>query len=350
MESGRLFRAPFLFAPTAKDHYRHAPILTHNGFEEVETPILQISPCMEPHVHAFGTRMREPFDPGPGEPLYLHTSPEFAMKKLLVAGVPKLFQLAHVFRNAERSRTHHPEFLMLEWYRAHAGYGDLIEDCIGLLRATARALGKSRIEWRGHVCHVFEEWERLTVCEAFERYADIDLMQHVGTDPHQPDPAVLAGEAERIGIRVAADDSWEDIVLRILGERIEPHLGLAHPTVLMDYPISMAALSRPKPRDPRLAERFELYVCGLELANAFGELIDPEQQRARFSADMDLRERLYGDRYPVDQDFLAALEHGMPPSAGIALGFDRLVMLLTGAGSIDDVLWCPVASVSLPQA
>ncbi|MBP2291929.1 EF-P lysine aminoacylase EpmA [Azospirillum rugosum] len=316
-------------------------VFKENAFVEVDTPALQVSPGMEPHLQAFATDLQGPH-PDDRRRLYLHTSPEFAMKKLLVAGVPRLYQIAHVYRNGERSGTHSPEFSMLEWYRAGEGYKTLIQDCEDLVRAAAVAAGRSRFDFRGMTCDPFKAWRVLTVQDAFLDYAGIDLLATFDGS-HDPDPTALAAEAERIGVHPHAGDRWEDIVFRIMFDRIEPHLGEGVPCVLTDYPVCMAALSRPKPEDPRLAERFELYACGLELANAFGELTDAAAQRARFEADMDLKQRLYGERFPVDEDFLAALEHGMPESSGIALGFDRLVMLCSGAESIDDVLWLPVA-------
>jgi lysyl-tRNA synthetase class 2 len=176
---------------------------------------------------------------------------------------------------------------------------------------------------------------------AFEQYCGIDLPATVG-NPIQPDAARLAVEAARIGIAPRPQDDWETLFFRIFLERIEPNLGIGAPTIVYDYPVSMAALSRPKPDDPRLAERFELYICGLELANAFGELTDAAEQRRRFIADQAKKQALYGETYPIDEDFLAALEHGLPDCAGIALGFDRLVMLATGADNIEDVLWASV--------
>ncbi|HYC05466.1 MAG TPA: EF-P lysine aminoacylase EpmA [Azospirillaceae bacterium] len=312
------------------------------GFLEVETPALQVSPGLEPHLMAFATELRGPH-PDDRATLYLHTSPEFTMKKLLVAGVERLFQLSHVYRNGERSATHSPEFSMLEWYRAGAGYRDLMRDCVDLTRAACRATGAATLRRGEAVCDPFAEWEVLTVQDAFQRFAGIDLLA-TAPDPLRPDRELLATEVARIGIRVGEGDTWEDLFFRVSLDRIEPFLGMGRPTFLTDYPVSMAALSRPRPDDPRVAERFELYACGVELANAFGELTDPAVQRARFEADMELKQALYGERYPVDPDFLAALEHGMPDSAGIALGFDRLVMLLTGAKAIDEVLWAPVAA------
>jgi lysyl-tRNA synthetase class 2 len=309
------------------------------GFTEVDTPSLQVSPGLEPHLKAFATILETP--EGEKRTRYLHTSPEFAMKKLLAAGMERIYQLGHVFRNGERAGTHSPEFTMLEWYRADADYAALMADCAALLRLACEISGTSEFAFRGHACDPALEPEILTVAGAFERHCGIDLLA-TAPDPTRPDLALLARAAAPIGMAPHAGDSWEDLFFRIMLDRIEPHLGMGRATILADYPVSMAALARPKPEDPRLAERFELYACGVELANGFGELTDEVTQRARFEADMDLKERLYGERYPIDEDFLAALAHGLPPSAGIALGVDRLIMLATHAPSIEAVLWAPV--------
>ena len=297
------------------------------GFLEVETPALQVSPGMEPHLEAFATRIREPDEPDAGRPLYLHTSPEFAMKKLIAAGMPKIFQLAHVFRNGERSATHHPEFTMLEWYRAEAGWRETAEDCLALLRLAGTELRRG-----AERCDPTRPAEFISVADAFRRHAGVDLFGD------------LAAEAKRIGVRVSESDAWDDVFFRIFLDRVEPKLGQGAPTILHGYPASMAALARLDPDDPRVAERFELFVCGLELANGFGELTDVAEQRARFLADDAKRRALYGRSYPLDEDFLAALAHGLPRCSGVALGFDRLVMLATGAAKIADVLWAPVAA------
>jgi lysyl-tRNA synthetase class 2 len=305
-------------------------------FLEVETPALQVSPGLEPHLMAFATELVAA-DQQSSRTLYLHTSPEFAMKKLLAAGLPRIVQLAHVFRNGERASTHHPEFIMLEWYRT-GGYDGVIADTTALMRTLAKVAGKATVMWRGVECDLDAEPELLTVQDAFARHAGgIDLLATVGNMD------ALIGEAERIDVRVGHGDRWDDLVLRILAERIEPCLGAGRPTFLVEYPVEMAALARVKPGDARVAERVELYICGVEIANGFGELTDAEEQRRRFIADMDLKEKLYGTRYPIDEEFLAALAHGIPDSAGMALGFDRLVMLLAGAEHIEDVLWAPVA-------
>lgn len=310
------------------------------GFLEVETPALQISPGMETHLQPFATELISP--EGGSARRYLHTSPEFAMKKLLVAGLPRIFQFAHVFRNGERGRTHHPEFMMLEWYRAGEDYTALMADCEALLRLACAVAGSAVLRHGGHSAIVAAPFERLTVAEAFLRHTGIDLLA-TAPDPQAPSLALLDAAAAACGVHAHAGDSWEDLFFRIMLDRIEPHLGMGCPTFLTEYPVSLAALARPKPDDPRVAERFELYACGIELANAFGELTDAAVQRRRFEADMALRDRLYGNRLPIDEDFLAALTHGMPDSAGIALGIDRLVMLAVGADTIDEVSWVPVA-------
>jgi elongation factor P--(R)-beta-lysine ligase len=311
------------------------------GFVEVETPCLQVSPGLDSGIQALATEVAGPLGRHRRR-LYLHTSPEFAMKKLLVAGVERLFQIAHVWRDGERSPLHHPEFTLLEWYRANTSYEDLMEDCEGLLKATATAAGVVEMRRGDRRCDPAAPARRLTVAEAFARFCGIDLLATT-PDPQAPDTAKLTAEVRRIGLHTGEGDRWEDAFHRVMVERIEPHLGDGSPTILYEYPLSRAALSRPSARDPRVAERFELYVCGLELANAYSELTDPVEQRRRFESDQALLEQLYGVHYPIDEDFLAALEAGMPESAGIALGLDRLVMLLTGADTIDEVLWAPVA-------
>ena len=311
------------------------------GFVEVETPALQVSPGLEPHLHAFATDLET--DDGRRRRLYLHTSPEFACKKLLAAGEGRIFTLARVWRNRERSARHVSEFTMLEWYRAPGDYRALIEDCRHLLRAVAQALGIPAYRQGNRACDPFADWQEITVAEACARFAGVDLLASL-PDPDRPDRDRLAADAAAAGLRVAADDSWSDIFTKIIVGRVEPQLGRAVPTVLLDYPAPEAALARRKPGDPRLAERFELYVAGLELANAFGELTDAAEQRTRFEADQDLKERLYGERYPLDEELLQALPQ-IEEAAGIALGVDRLAMLATGAASIDDVLWAPVAGV-----
>jgi lysyl-tRNA synthetase class 2 len=313
--------------------------LEAEGFTEVEAAALAVSPGNEAHLHAFATELVGPA--GERTTLYLHTSPELAAKKLLAAGETRIFDFARVWRNRERGPLHHPEFTLLEWYRAGAPYQTLMDDCAHILALAAEAAGTRTLSWRGASADPFAEPERLSVPEAFARHAGVDLTASIASDG-RTDRDRLAAAARAARIRVADDDVWADIFSRVLTERIEPRLGLGRPTILYEYPTAEAALARPTPADPRLAERFELYVCGVELANAFGELTDPPEQRRRFEAEMDEKARVYGERYPIDEDFLAALAT-MPPASGAALGFDRLVMLAAGATHIEQVLWTPVA-------
>jgi elongation factor P--(R)-beta-lysine ligase len=309
-------------------------------FVEVETAALQVSPGNETHLHAFGTELIGP--DGQGHPLYLRTSPEFACKKLLAAGETRIFDFARVFRNRERGALHHPEFTMLEWYRADEGYETLMDDCAALLAEAAKAAGAKAFSFRGRSIDPHASPERITVAEAFARHAGVDLLATLRGG--EGDRALIAAQAAKAGVAIADDDGWGDIVSRILAEKIEPHLGNGRATILYEYPLPQAALARRKPRSDTVAERFELYACGVELANAFGELTDVAEQRKRFTAAMDEKERIHRERYPVDEDFLDALGH-MPPACGIALGFDRLVMLASGAQRIEQVIWAPVVEL-----
>ncbi len=308
------------------------------GFLETDPSALATSPGNEAHLHAFTTTAIG--NDGTPRTLHLHTSPEFALKKLLAAGETRLFSVSHVWRNRERGPLHHPEFTMLEWYRAGAPYESLMDDCATILRLAAESAGTKTLRYRERTCDPFAEPERLSVADAFAAYAGIDLLATLAPDG-TPDADALRAQAEAAGEPTAPDDTWSDILSKILTTRVEPHLGHGRPTILDRYPSAEAALARKTPDDPRTAERFELYACGVELANGFGELTDPQEQRRRFESEMAEKRRVYGESYPLDEDFLAALAH-MPPASGIALGFDRLVMLATGAPRIEEVIWAPV--------
>lgn len=307
------------------------------GFMEVETGVLQVSPGNETHLHAPLTELRsssnERFQ------RYLRTSPEFACKKLLAAGESRIFELARVFRDREGGALHLTEFTMLEWYRANESYEAVIADCVTVIAQAARATGTGSFSFRSKSVDPFAEPEMLTVASAFQKFARIDLLATISAEGTNRD--ALAAIASNI-VRVTADDTWSDIFSKVLVEHVEPHLGLDRLTVLYEYPAPEAALARVKPADPRVAERFEVYACGVELANGFGELIDADEQRRRFDEAMNEKQRRYGERYPLDEDFLAAVAH-MPPASGVALGFDRLVMLASGATRIDQVVWQPQA-------
>jgi lysyl-tRNA synthetase class 2 len=310
------------------------------GFAEVETGILQISPGNEIHLHAPRTELAGA--DGGQAVRYLRTSPEFACKKLLAAGEPKIFEFARVFRDRERGDLHLPEFTMLEWYRAEATYDAVMTDSVKVVGHAAQATGIGRFSFRGKIADPFAEPELLTVAAAFERFAGIDLLATVADG--NGDRAALAA-ATKGRVRVTEDDTWSDIFSKVLVEHVEPRLGEGRLTVLFEYPVPEAALARAKQTDPRVAERFEVYACGVELANGFGELTDAMEQRRRFASAMDEKQRRYGERYPLDEEFLDAVAV-MPEASGVALGFDRLVMLASGATRIDQVVWTPPAGES----
>jgi elongation factor P--(R)-beta-lysine ligase len=307
------------------------------GFTEIETGILQVSPGNETHLHAPRTELHRA-DSGRSI-RYLRTSPEFACKKLLASGEQKIFELARVFRDRERGDLHLPEFTMLEWYRTNVTYDAVMADCIVIIAHAAQATGIGQFSFRGKIADPFAEPELMTVAAAFERFAGIDLLATV-VDGKGDRDCLAAAAKQRV--RITDDDTWSDIFSKILVEHVEPNLGHRRLTVLFEYPGPEAALARAKPADPRVAERFEVYACGVELANGFGELTDAREQRLRFMQAMDEKERRYGERYPLDEDFLDAVTK-MPEASGVALGFDRLVMLASGALRIDQVVWTPPA-------
>jgi len=338
-------RRPFLDARRASTKAMRA-YFQAEGFIEVETPAVQVSPGIERHIQPFATTLRDPLGEG-AAPRYLHTSPEFSMKKLLAGGMDKIVQLCHVWRDGERGPLHHPEFTMLEWYRSGTDYAAVMADCEALMRGVAKACERTlqdgvMLRWQGRTCDPARPAERLTVQTAFGRHVGIDLLATID-DPTSaaPSPVKLKAEAKSKGVSVSESDTWEDTFFRVMLERIEPHLGMGAPTILCEYPANLAALARRKPGDARVAERFELYACGVELANAYSELTDPVEQRIRFENDRALFASLYGQAPPLDEDFMEAVAH-MPAAAGAALGFDRLVMLASGAAEITDVLWAPV--------
>jgi len=349
------------------------------GFIEVETAALQVSPGNEAHLHAFATDLENAAADKVRR--YLHTSPEFAMKKLLAAGERRIFSFARVFRNREAGALHHPEFTMLEWYRADEPYERLMVDCGAILQLAADIGGLETWRHAGTSCDPRIPPRRISMNDAFADFAGFPLLEAAFRNG-APDRDAFAAAAARAGLRISADDSWSDMFSKILVERIEPGItpplpifhgereGVrggsktervqpsaphpdplpalrgegepSYPVILDAYPACEAALAKRSARDPRVTERFELFAAGVELANAFGEETDPAEQRRRLEAEMALKQKIYGQRYPIDEDFLAALAH-MPPAAGAAMGFDRLVMLATGAQTIAQVIWTPVA-------
>jgi len=334
--SRHLDRRPFLQARAAVTGAVRG-FFAEQGFVEVETSILQVSPGNETHLHAPQTEIIRP--DGTRATRYLRTSPEFACKKLLAAGEERIFEFARVFRDREHGDLHLPEFTMLEWYRTGTPYDAIMADTVVIIAHAAQATGIGTFAFRGRTADPFAEPELLTVAGAFERFAGIDLLSTISGN--SGNPAALA-EAAGGKVRVAEDDTWSDIFSKVLVEHVEPHLGQGRLTILFEYPSPEAALARVKTDDPRVAERFEVYACGVELANGFGELTDAEEQRKRFTESMAEKQRRYGEAYPLDEDFLAAVS-AMPEASGVALGFDRLVMLASGATRIDQVVWTPPA-------
>ncbi|MBH5390468.1 EF-P lysine aminoacylase EpmA [Bradyrhizobium diversitatis] len=331
-----LDRRPFLQARGAVTGALRA-FFAEQGFMEVETSVLQVSPGNETHLHAPRTEIMRP--DGSRASRYLRTSPEFACKKLLAAGETRIFEFARVFRDRERGDLHLPEFTMLEWYRAGAPYDAIMTDCLLVIARAAQATGIGTFSFRGRTADPFAEPELLTVAGAFERFAGIDLLSTISGGEGNRDALAAAARGK---VRVAEDDTWSDIFSKVLVEHVEPHLGQGRLTILFEYPSPEAALARVKADAPRVAERFEVYACGVELANGFGELTDAEEQRKRFTESMREKQRRYGEAYPLDEDFLAAVAV-MPEASGVALGFDRLVMLASGATRIDQVVWTPPA-------
>jgi lysyl-tRNA synthetase class 2 len=302
------------------------------SYAEVETPCLVPVPGMEVHLHAFRSEFVPHLGQGERRTLWLRTSPELALKRLLVAGAGPVFELARVWRNGEASARHAPEFTMLEWYRPGATLDALMDEAEDYVRAVCPPL----VAHQGVATDLTLPFGRIAMADAFARWCGgLDILATEG------DAARLREAAARIGVAPKPDESWEDLFFRLLLDRVEPNVGRGRAIFLTHWPAPQAALARRDPADPRAALRFELFAAGLELANAFDELTDAAEQRARFEHDVAERHRLYGEGWGVDEDFLRALEHGMPAGSGIALGFDRLAMLASGAERIEQVLWLP---------
>jgi lysyl-tRNA synthetase class 2 len=298
------------------------------GFLEVDPPVMALSPGLELHLDAVEVTLRQGMG-GTHVQRHLVTSPEFHCKRLLSAGLEHIYSLGHVFRSGERGQFHNPEFAMLEWYRAGGTWQQIVRDFQGLARTCQKALGKSHetLDLRGR-------WPVLSVRQAVQRFA--------GFDPGRCEDEVLVKRRARAaGLQVDAQDGIADVLVRVLAERVEPKLAAFAVVVIADWPLCMASLARPNPKKPWLAERFEIYLAGVEIANGFGELVEPLEQRRRFEADLAHRRQLGRPEYPIDERFLRALADGLPASAGVAVGVDRLLMLLLGLQDIESVLAFP---------
>ncbi|MDO8599512.1 MAG: EF-P lysine aminoacylase EpmA [bacterium] len=305
-----------------------------HDFLEVETPIILPHPSQEPYLEPMRTTVHDVR--GGAHDAFLIMSPEFSLKKLIATGAARAFEITHVFRDGEPwGATHNPEFTMIEWYRAHADYRALMRDCEDLVTALVPKQQWATFMYQGQHIDLTPPWERLTMRQAWRRHAGLDLNRLLTR-------AVMAIACRRKGYTVTRGDTFDDLFFKIHLTEVEPKLGRLRPTFLTDWPASMAALARKKPRDARYAERVELYIGGLEIANGFSELTDADEQLHRFQADQRLRRKLGKRAYPIDHDFIAALRR-MPPTAGIALGVDRLVMLLVDAATIDEVRWLPAS-------
>lgn len=328
--------------PALRDHYAKRSIIIkairdffwEKSFLEVETPQLVPLPSMEPYLEVFETQLID--DARETYRGFLTSSPEFAMKKLLASGYDKLFQVCKSYRNMEGwSSRHNPEFTILEWYRTHADYQVIMQDCEELFRFIAQRLGSEKIRFRGKEFDLSLPWERLSIAEAFEKYAGLDTETIL-------DHEKLLVAAKEKGYTIDENTTWDDAFNQILLNEIEHHLGESERlTILYDYPAEMAALSKKSSKDPRFAERFEFYIAGLELGNAFSELTDPQEQLARLTADRAEKERLGRILYDVDMDFISALESGIEDCAGIAVGVDRVVMTFLNARTIQETLFFP---------
>lgn len=317
---------------------------TREGFLEVDTPLLVKHPGLEPYLNPLKVEFLT--DTQTLTDAYLITSPEFALKKLLAAGFERVFQLNKCWRGGEPyGGTHNPEFTMLEWYRAHADYRVMMHDCEELVRALYASVCRTRgtqatepLMYQGLHIDLNAPWLKLSVKEAWYTYAGLDL------DTLLTRGAMAEAVAAR-GLTVHTDDDYDDLFFKIFLTSIEPHLPKNQPVILYNYPLQLAALSRSCPNDPRYAERFEFYIGGIEIGNGYSELVDAQEQRARFEADRAKRRQLGKTVYTIDTDFIEALESGIPSSAGYSIGVDRLVMLFTDAASIDEVIYFPASDL-----
>lgn len=307
-----------------------------NGFQETETPLAIRLPGQEPYLNPVPVRLQ---DAGKNSyDFYFRTSPEFALKKLLAVGYEKIFEIGKCFRDGEDIRgSHSPEFTMIEWYRAPGAIKEIMDDTEKLFKKVLKKLEKNSLQYNGKEIPALLKWQRVSLKKIFKKYLEVDLDKYLEIEP-------LKQLAEKIGLNISEQDEYEDVFFKIFLNKIEPQLGLEKPVFVYDYPARMCSLSKLTENDPRYAERFELYVGGLEVANAFGELLDPIEQEKRLKEDQALRSKLGRKIWSIDQDFIKALANiEVKQAAGIALGLDRMVVLCTGAKDINEVIFSNIS-------
>lgn len=311
------------------------------NFHEVETPLLVAHPGTEPYLEVFETKLLSPV--ASSSQAFLLTSPEYAMKKLIAGGMGNIFQICKSFRNGEGlSERHNPEFTILEWYRTHASYIDIMKDfeqMLWFLHITIHKTESGILTYQEKNYDITPPYTRISVSEAFEKYLGISADELLSEES-------LKKKATEKGYEVTEKTDWEAAYNQLFLNEIEPHLtNQQKPVILYDYPASQASLSKRKASDPRFAERFEVYLAGLELGNAFSELTDAVEQKSRFLEELALRKQLGKTEYTLDQDYIDALTSGIPETGGIAVGVDRLVMLLADVADIQDTLFFPAQEV-----
>ena len=303
------------------------------GFLEIDAPLLTPCPTLDANIRSIQSVAHD--NRNESKPMFLHTSPEHAMKKLLAAGADRIYFLGKVFRDGECTRLHNPEFTMLEWYRSEATYEDIINDTQEVVHAVANdVFDAEHLKYQGKKIDLSLPWDRITLRDLFVHETGIDLENYRTADS-------LKEAAASLDVHYQEDDDWETLFFRIFLEKIERKLGFPKPVFLLDYPLSMGLMARRKPENPRWVERAEIYIAGLECANGYSELTHPDEQKKRFLEERRKKTASDNASHPIDWDLISALESGLSPCAGMALGVDRLVMLLTDKTDIQDVLLFP---------
>ncbi len=318
----------------------------NNDFHEVETPLMVSAPGAEPYLNLFETILKLP--DGQEKEAYFLTSPEYALKKLLAAGFGNIFEICKTFRNLESlGGTHNPEFTILEFYRVNANYFDVMTDFEKMMQAICKFLSidEQKVTYQGRTFNLSTPYQRFTVAELFKKYLNLDANELLDLQALRHKAATLGYDLSGLA-GLSAELAWEELYNQLFLNEIESRLKeFDRPVIVYDYPAPQAALARKKISDPRFAERFEVYLAGMELGNAFGELIDAIEQKKRLEADLTLRRELGKKDQKIDDDFITALETGLPECSGMAVGVDRLVMIFADANSIDDVLLFPASEI-----